>query len=423
VLERTEGNPFFMQELVQALFEEGVLVRNGAVTLTRSLSQLKIPPTVQGILAARIDKLAPEEKELLQTLAVIAMEFPLALVRQVVQLPDDQLDRMLSDLQTGEFIYEQPASGDVEYTFKHALTHDVAYSSLLTQRRRLLHERTAQGIEALYREGLENHYADLAHHYRSSGNAAKAVEYLRLAGEQAVARGAYAQALANVEPALNLIERLPEGEERLRAELGVRLLQGRVAPVLYGLASAERLQTFERVCDLSERLGDSSALLRGLLNIAFAYGSRGEVLRAQEISARCLELAEQGSSSEMLPAVHLRNASSAYQSGDLLEASSQFNSLMKRLTSAQQGVAAEIVPVNLWVLVPAMFATVRQALGRPDEALKLMDEALRRARELKHPATLAAAIGVAGVFRYQRREREAACELAEAEIALPRNTA
>jgi predicted ATPase len=171
VLERTEGNPLFMEELIEALFEQGVLAKNGAIKLTKPLGHLKIPPTVQRILAARIDRLAPDAKELLQTLAVIRMEFPFSLVRQVVQLPDDRLDQILSDLQTAEFIYEQPAAAGVEYTFKHALTHDVAYNSLLAERRRLLHERTSQAIETLYRERLEDHYSDLAYHYRSSDNA------------------------------------------------------------------------------------------------------------------------------------------------------------------------------------------------------------------------------------------------------------
>src|SRR5262249_50924606 len=173
-----------------------------------------IPPTVQGILAARIDRLQPEAKDLLQNLAVIGMEFPLSLVPEVVGLSQDQIDCTLSALQTCEFIYEQPTAGDVEYTFKHAFTHDVAYNSILTEPRKLLHERTGQAIEVMYRERLDDHYPDLARHFRSSNNTAKAVEYLRLAGEQAVRRGAYAQGLANVEPALTLIGALNEQPKR-----------------------------------------------------------------------------------------------------------------------------------------------------------------------------------------------------------------
>jgi predicted ATPase len=176
VLERTEGNPLFMEELIEALFEQGVLARNGSVKVTRALNQLKIPPTVQDILAARIDRLPPEAKKLLQTLAVIGMEFPLSLVCKVIQEAPDQVDDLLSDLQTAEFIYEQPAAGDVQYRFKHALTHQAAYDALLTERRKLLHEHAARAIEALYHGRLEDHYTDLARHYRLSDNAAKAVE-------------------------------------------------------------------------------------------------------------------------------------------------------------------------------------------------------------------------------------------------------
>src|SRR5215469_9537764 len=241
IIEKTEGNPLFMEEIFQALLEDGFLQRNGVVKQVRPVDQLRLPSTVQDILSSRIDRLPPQAKDLLQTLAVVGTEFPLMLAREVLRKPDDELGQMLNGLQAGEFIYEQPAAGDVEYKFKHALTHDVAYNSLLTERRRLLHERTGQAIEALYPERLEDHYAELARHYRSSNNAAKAIEYLRLAGEQATDRGGYEQALANVEPALKLLPGLPDERERLRAELGVRLLEGRIVRVLYGAISAERL--------------------------------------------------------------------------------------------------------------------------------------------------------------------------------------
>jgi predicted ATPase len=164
IIERTGGNPFFIEEIVQALFDEGALVRNGAVKVTRSLAQLRLPPTVQGILASRIDRLPPEQKELLQTLAVIGREFAFGLVKAVVSKSEDDLTRMLADLQLAEFIYEQPAAGDVEYTFKHALTHDVAYNSVLNERRRLLHERIGAALESLYADLLNDHLAELAHH-------------------------------------------------------------------------------------------------------------------------------------------------------------------------------------------------------------------------------------------------------------------
>jgi class 3 adenylate cyclase/tetratricopeptide (TPR) repeat protein len=420
VLEHTEGNPLFIEELIEALFEERVLVRNGEVKLTRPLSQLRIPPTVQGILAARIDRLPPEAKDLLQTLAVIGMEFPLSLVRQVLDLPADRLEHLVGNLQTGEFIYEQPAAGDVAYRFKHALTHHEAYHSLLTKRRKLLHERTAQAIEALYPMRLEDHYTDLAHHYGSGSDTAKAIEYLRLTGAQAVDRGAYAQALENVASALRLVELLPDGVGRARAELGVRVLEGRIVTVSHGVASLERMKTSERVCELSEKVGDASALLRGLFNIGIAYANRGEPQRAQEFASRCLQIAEQSQNRELLslPYPRLLAGRCAYGAGDLLRASSLYGGVMVDCQAAHQCVASGFTPVNPWAGSPAQVACVRLALGRPDEALKLSDEALRRSREFKDPVNLAWVITLAAIVRGWRREPEAVLTLADAEIAL-----
>src|SRR5712692_9652648 len=151
IIERTEGNPFFMEEMVLVLFDEGALVRNGAVKLAKSMNAVKVPATVQAILASRIDRLPAEEKELLQTLAVIGREFALSLVRRLFDgRTDDELERMLADLQMAEFIYEQPATGDIEYIFKHALTQEVAYDALLIERRKLLHERAGQALESMF---------------------------------------------------------------------------------------------------------------------------------------------------------------------------------------------------------------------------------------------------------------------------------
>lgn len=143
-----------MEEIFQALCEEGVLTRNGKIRLAKPLSEVKVPPTVQGVLASRIDRLPQTEKELLQTLAVIGREFLISLVRQVVDKPNDEVQQTLSNLQLAEFIYEQPAAGDIEYIFKHALTQEVAYNSVLIERRKLFHERAAKALEEVYRSKL-----------------------------------------------------------------------------------------------------------------------------------------------------------------------------------------------------------------------------------------------------------------------------
>ena len=179
---------------------EGQVTR---VSLTRPLTAIQLPPTVQGILAARMDRLPADDKAPLQILAVIGKEFPLSLLTQVVGQPEAEVQGGLAHLQQGEFIYEQPAFPEPEYTFKHALTQDVAYNSLLLERRRALHERTAQAIETLFQDRLEERYHELAHHYSRSGNTAKAVEYLQRAGQQALQRSAYAEAIHHLTAALD----------------------------------------------------------------------------------------------------------------------------------------------------------------------------------------------------------------------------
>src|SRR4029434_3320183 len=169
ILAKTEGTPFFMEEVVQTLAEEGVLSgERGQYRVHTASTTLHISPTVQGVLTARIDRLAPVEKAFLHQVAIIGRQFPLSLVQRVVTQPEEELYRLLSSLQRKEFLYEQPAFPEPEYLFKHALTQEVAYGTVLQEKRKLLHERTAQAIEALFAVRLEDHYSELAHHYSRS---------------------------------------------------------------------------------------------------------------------------------------------------------------------------------------------------------------------------------------------------------------
>ncbi len=414
IIGKTEGNPFFMEETVQVLLDEGALVRNGTVKLTKSLAELKIPPTVQGILAGRIDRLPADEKDLLQALAVMGKEFRLGLVKQVVGKPDAELQRMLSDLQLGEFIYEQPAFPDVEYTFKHALTQEVAYNSVLVERRRLLHRRTGAAIELLYRNQLEDHYPDLARHYRHSDDVAKAVEYLRLAAEQAVERSAYSEAAADLRAAIALVGGLPEGPDRLRVELALHTTEGSVATVLHGIGSQERERALERVCEISERLKDTTSLLRGSIFLSLLYIARGEPVHAREICSRHLELAEQSGVAEILGPAHWIIELSTLFSGDLNEARRLSREWRERFEAAPQAA----FPINLPAEVPGHGALTVHLLGGISEALKLSQESLERARILKQPFTLGMVLLTVGWLYQVRREPEAVREIAEATMAI-----
>jgi len=180
LIERSQGNPFFLEESVQALVETKVLVGGrGAYRLAKALPTIQVPATVQAILAARIDRLPPEDKRLLQSASVIGKDVPFALLEAIAELPEEALRRGLGRLQAGEFVYETRLFPDVEYTFKHALTHEVAYGSLLNERRRALHARIVEALERLYPDRLAEQADRLAHHAFRGEAWGKALSYLR----------------------------------------------------------------------------------------------------------------------------------------------------------------------------------------------------------------------------------------------------
>jgi len=290
IIERTQGNPFFVEETVQMLLDEGALVRDGAgFRLTKPLGDLKIPPTVQAILAARIDRLPPDEKELIQTLAVIGREFPLGLVHEVVGISADEVGRMLDDLQLGEFIYEQPAVGEVEYTFKHSLTHDVAYNSLLLQQRKELHRAVGRAIEALYSARLSEHYSELAHHFVSAEDWTKAFEYSTRAGDQS------AQSFKNVEAeqlyarALTAASKLPSVDQGALADLHIN--RGIVLSTVgrYDEAVAD----YQRALEMARSAGDRTREVLVLFRLSGFYWETHQKDPMVECSRQALALARQ----------------------------------------------------------------------------------------------------------------------------------
>jgi hypothetical protein len=211
LIARTQGNPFFLEESVRTLVETGVLVgERGAYRLEKPLDTWQVPATVQALLAARIDRLPPEDKRLLQTAAVIGSEVPGPLLQAIADTPDEALYRSLAQLQAAEFLYETSLFPEPVYTFKHALTHEVASGSLLQGRRRALHARIVEALEALAGDRRDDQVERLAHHALRSEVWDKALTYSRQAGDKAQTRSAYREAVVCYEQALVALEHLPD---------------------------------------------------------------------------------------------------------------------------------------------------------------------------------------------------------------------
>ncbi len=287
--ERTGRNPFFLEESVRTLVEIGALGgERGGYRLARALDVIQMPATVQAMLASRIDRLSPEDKWLLQSASVIGKDVPVALLQEIVAAGGEALDGPLGRLQAAEFLYETGAFPEREYTFKHALTLQVAYGSLLGEQRRALHGRIVEGIERLHPDRLGEHVERLAHHALAGERWDRAIAYARQAGSKAAHRSANREALRYFEQALAVLPSLPESLESrglavdLRLDIRTALFPlGELRRALDHLRDAERLAT---------DLGDQRRLAQvsGFLSQGLSWVGQHE--RAIEAGQRLLEI-------------------------------------------------------------------------------------------------------------------------------------
>jgi len=224
LIERTEGNPFFIEEIVRTLAETHVIVgERGRYRLGETMAAIQVPSTVRAVLAARIYRLSLEDKRLLQSASIIGKDVPFVLLQAIAEAGPDELHTSLRSLQAAEFLYEARLFPNLEYTFKHALTHEVAYGSLLQDRRRTLHGRVLDAIENHHGHRLTEHIEALGYHALRSERWDKAVVYLRLAGEKARGRWAHPQAIDYLEQALRALAHLPDTADWQRTSIDLRL--------------------------------------------------------------------------------------------------------------------------------------------------------------------------------------------------------
>jgi class 3 adenylate cyclase/tetratricopeptide (TPR) repeat protein len=285
------GNPFFLEETVRTLVETGALAgERGAYRLTRPVEALRIPATVQTILAARIDRLPAEEKQLLQAASVIGKHVPYALLAAIADQPEENLRRGLAHLQEAEFLRETQLFPELEFTFKHALTHDVTYTGLLGERRRALHAAVTTAIERLHADRLVEHVERLAHHARQGEVWDKAVRYLRQAGTKVSLRSAHREAAAYFEQALDALRRLPETPDRIVESLDLRFdLRSALMPLGEFSRMAMLLDEGEAI---AEAAGDQHYLGRALTYKAIQFTHAGDFSAGIQSGRRALAIGE-----------------------------------------------------------------------------------------------------------------------------------
>ena len=418
IIDKTEGNPFFIEELVRSLFEGGALKRDGTLEIAMPLDEIRIPPTVNGILAARIDRLGTAEKELLQTLAVIGKEFTPALIKRVAA-PEltPRLEAMLAELRAADFIYEEPQAGESKYYFEHALTQEVAYGSLLSERRKLLHERTAAAIEALHANGMDDYVAAVANHYGRSGNTAKAVEYLMRAGTQSARRAAYAEAAERIAEGIALLPMLPASPDRDRQEFTMQSALGQFLIPSKGVASAEVRVALERARDLAVEHGREQEVFWIVYGIQFHHVVRLELKIARAIGERQLAIAERLGDPAMRMGAYVALAQTLLLSGDfdtVRVLSERAMALRPGLSDFPSGKSRDFRPTatsplgdigHAHAMIFSISASMLATTGYPDQGLRRSDEAVASARAVG-PHSLIVAINSAAELRFRLRDWE-----------------
>jgi class 3 adenylate cyclase/tetratricopeptide (TPR) repeat protein len=420
LIARTAGNPFFLEESVQTLVEAGILVGAlGAYRLTQPLPHIQMPATVQAVLAARIDRLRLEDKRLLQTAAVIGHEVALPLLRAIADCPDDALHRSLAQLQAAEFLYEMRLFPEHAYTFKHALTHEVAYGSLLQERRRALHTRIVEALEALARDHLAEQVERLAQHALRGEVWTKALAYCQQAGEKAMACSAHREAVGYFEQALGALAQLPESPDRGAQAVDLRLA---LRSALRPLGEFERILTVLSEAEaLAATLDDSHRKGQVAIFLSNHFYGRGAYDQALAAAQRALALAT-ASEDVGLRAMANHYFGEAYLlQGNYRQAIAYFGQTVAAIEGTQrlERFGQIFLPA---VATRSYLAWCHAELGTFTEGQTLGEEGLRIAEAVAHPASLMFASRGLGLLALRQGDLPKALPRLEQAIGICRDT-
>jgi tetratricopeptide (TPR) repeat protein len=385
LIERTKGNPFFLEESVRTLVEtRAVTGSRGAYHPGASAPTVVVPATVQAMLAARIDRLAEDDKALLQTASVVGQDVPLSLLRAIAGLDNAELNRGLARLQATEFLYETHSVPERAYTFTHALTHDVAYGSLLHDRRRRLHTAIVDALERLHPDPQTLEVDRLAHHAIRGEAWDRAVVYAHRAGEQAVARSANQEAASWFEHAIGALRRLADSQERREAAVDIRLALRTALVLLRGQGAVVDLLAETQA--LAEALGDRRRLGWVVGNRVTNLMASGDAAGAFALGERVLELADQLEDLELQSFARAVVGTICVFAGNLRRAVSLFRWNIETLGSS---LAPDRFNSALPSAYPRAWAARSLAeLGEFTEARVLATESVRLAETSDHPFSL-----------------------------------
>lgn len=396
ILERSEGNPFFIEEVIRSLIDRDLVYREGERWKAREeISEMDVPPTIQSVVLARVDRLEAEAKHVLQCASVIGRLFRYRLLEHLSRYEEDLVGYM-DELEDRELVYEERTVPELEYAFKHALTQEATYGSILERRKREFHRQVGEGIERLYRERVEEYYEELAYHYSKSDDKEKAIEYLLKAGKRASRLFANEEAIAHLNRGLELLSALPDTPEHARQELEFQVALGPPLVSTKTYAAPEMGRAFARARELCLRLGDTRQLFPTAVFLGGFHNLRGEFQTTRELSEHLLRIAEKTEDPVLMAIAHKTLVPVLFFLGEFISSRDHIERGMALYDHHQRDSLLFIYGEDFEVSALTFMSWVLWFLGYPDQALRRAQEAIGLAEELSYPRVLAYALGFAG---------------------------
>ena len=410
ILNRAIGNPLFMEEFTHTLMGNGTIKKKDhQYVLSRKASEIQVPDTIQGIVAARMDRLEDNLKRTMQVASVIGKDFAYRILHTIMGMQED-LKSYLVNLQGLEFIYEKSLFPELEYMFRHALTQEVAYNSLLLKRRKEIHERIGKAIEELYPERLEEFYEMLAYHFSNGGNWEKAYQYLKLSGEKAQRNYGNWEAFRFYKEAIKVLDKLPETKENRRIGIEVRLsMEGPMKVLAYPEDSLQILEGGEKIAKES---GDDRSLAIFYSNIGLCYTFRGDSLQGRRYAENCFEMAAKIQDIELMAPTAFDLCSSYTIVGEYSKMVHVAPRVISMLDETQRKhiVLGGLFSLNLYSALNAYYGQALGVLGEFEKGKAFCEEALHFAKQVDNLYSIAFAEIMFGCFFNHRGDGEEAIQ-------------
>jgi class 3 adenylate cyclase len=392
IVERTDGVPLFIEELTKSVVESGLVTDAGdTYAVTRPAAPLAIPTSLQASLLARLDRLAPT-REIAQIGAALGREFTHQLISAVAQMPQQKLDEALEQLVAAELVFRRGTPPDAEYTFKHALVQDAAYSTLLRTRRQELHERIIAVLENQFPQIITAQTALVAQHCEGAGLIEKAVTYWLAAGRQAWARAMNMEAVALLRRGLALIQRLPVSDWCHEQELHLQIALGQALIAIWGWGSPEMGEAYTRARQLAETLNRPRELLFAMQGEFQYYVSRADLSRARQLSAQMRDKGEREQNNHMQVLGYDATAYACNYLGEFTVARMYIDKGLALYDPADQQFYMELLANDMLLQLLVHSTMPLACLGFINQSLSRIDAALTESRQQTNPLNLAAAL-------------------------------